>query len=423
MRKLMVLPLLALLSGCVSYYYPEVALEDGVYYAEDDPSYTVYADGYVGGGYYPWYSLDYFYTGYYPYSSYRLTYGYPSGLSFGNGYGFSPWYYPRHYYGYYSPWHVSYSHHYYPAWQPYRGYSSHYYGDRHWKKRYYDRYGHDRYASHHRYDRHDRYNRNDRYGRDDRYNRSDRYSRSDRYDNRYDRYRDGHSSQRPGREQERYRDSTSVRRYVSTPPAGRSGDRGVVVRNRGQAKVGESRLENGRQPAASATRQKVVTPRSRQPVNSTRRSSGEVRYRADRKQTPSRTTPVKPSTRSVDVRVAPPTSSTRRDAGEVRYRSKSKQTKSRVEPVDSGSPSRRLSTRTAQGSRARVVAHDNAQASGSVAVRPSAPTRATSTSGKSPRSRPASKSGSSGKKVSRNSSSSSQESSGNKSNSRRKNHR
>ncbi|MGD9021881.1 MAG: hypothetical protein PVF46_08790, partial [Lysobacterales bacterium] len=67
MKNLLILPLLALLSGCVTYYYPETALEDGVYYAEDDPSYAVYSDSYVSVGYYPWYSLDYFYLGYYPY--------------------------------------------------------------------------------------------------------------------------------------------------------------------------------------------------------------------------------------------------------------------------------------------------------------------------------------------------------------------
>ena len=52
MKKLLILLLLVLLSGCVSYYHPETALEDGVYYAEDDPSYVVYQGGY-SGAYYP----------------------------------------------------------------------------------------------------------------------------------------------------------------------------------------------------------------------------------------------------------------------------------------------------------------------------------------------------------------------------------
>ena len=60
MKKLLILALLILLTGCVTYYQPETALEDGVYYAEDDPKYVVYQDPYAGYGYYyPWASFDY----------------------------------------------------------------------------------------------------------------------------------------------------------------------------------------------------------------------------------------------------------------------------------------------------------------------------------------------------------------------------
>ena len=76
MKKLLILPLLVLLTGCVTYYYPETALEDGVYYAEDDPSYNVYSGGYAGVAYYPWSSLDYFYLGYNPYPGFGIGYGY-----------------------------------------------------------------------------------------------------------------------------------------------------------------------------------------------------------------------------------------------------------------------------------------------------------------------------------------------------------
>jgi hypothetical protein len=55
MKKLLILPLLVLLSACVRYYYPETAYEDGVYYAEDDPAYVVFQGGYAGAAYYPWY--------------------------------------------------------------------------------------------------------------------------------------------------------------------------------------------------------------------------------------------------------------------------------------------------------------------------------------------------------------------------------
>jgi hypothetical protein len=158
MKKLLILPLLVFLTGCVTYYYPETALEDGVYYAKDDPSYTGYSGGYSGAFYYPWSSLDYFYLGYYPY--HRYGYGYNNGFSFGIGYGYSPWYYPTSYYGFYAPRYRSYYH--YP-----------YYSNR----RHYNGYN-----------------------------------------------------------------SSPVRRYVSTVPSGYSGNQGMVVRNRGNAKVGKSQL-------------------------------------------------------------------------------------------------------------------------------------------------------------------------------------
>ena len=98
MKKLLILPLFFMLSGCVTYYYPETALKDGVYYAEDDPSYLVYSDTYRGTAYYPWASMDFFYLAYYPHRYYWDNY---------------PWYvdhYRSRYYG--SSW-------------PYNGYCIH----------------------------------------------------------------------------------------------------------------------------------------------------------------------------------------------------------------------------------------------------------------------------------------------------------
>jgi len=92
MKKLLILPLFMLLTACVTYYYPKTALKDGIYYAEDDPSYVVYSGTYAGAAYYPWVSLDYFYLAYYPYR----------------------------YYGYYSPWYISHFRYPYdPALRPY----------------------------------------------------------------------------------------------------------------------------------------------------------------------------------------------------------------------------------------------------------------------------------------------------------------
>ena len=100
MKKLLILPLLLLMTACVQYYYPETAIEDGVYYAEDDPKYVVFQGGYPGGVYYPWYSLDYFYLGYNPYPIYPYHTGFPFGLMY--GYGWSPWWVPDRYYSHHS---------------------------------------------------------------------------------------------------------------------------------------------------------------------------------------------------------------------------------------------------------------------------------------------------------------------------------
>lgn len=100
MKKLLILPLLVLLTACVQYYYPETAMEDGVYYAEDDPKYVVYQGGGPGAVYYPWYSLDYFYLGYNPYPIYPYHTGFPFGLMY--GYGWSPWWVANRYYSHHS---------------------------------------------------------------------------------------------------------------------------------------------------------------------------------------------------------------------------------------------------------------------------------------------------------------------------------
>ncbi len=160
MKKLIILILSILLTSCVSYYYPETALEDGVYYAEDDPSYVLNSGDYSGVVYYPWSSLDYFYMGYWPYHGY----GYPF------GWAYSPWGYPYAYQAYYSPWYASYHHR--PYWPTYR-----------------------RHARH-----------------------------------------AGINNVTPDN------DNSSVRRYISTAPAGQSAHQGMVIRNNQSRKPGKSRV-------------------------------------------------------------------------------------------------------------------------------------------------------------------------------------
>lgn len=130
MNKWLVLPLLALLSACVSYYQPESALQDGVYYPEDDPAYRYNADDYYYSRVvvYPWSSLDSFYFGYWPYSGYAIGYWPYSGYGFSFVYPDEPGF-AGGYYAFYSPWYSrSYATYYYPpVWRPYR-YNCHHHG-------------------------------------------------------------------------------------------------------------------------------------------------------------------------------------------------------------------------------------------------------------------------------------------------------
>lgn len=126
MKKLLILPLLILMTSCVTYYFPQTALKDGIYYAEDDPSYVDYSGAYVGAAYYPWLSLDYFYLGYYS----SRYYGYSS---------------------YYSPWYISHYHFpYYPIRRTYHGDCWSDLGCRDNNKRNHRRSRHDRYAGNNR---------------------------------------------------------------------------------------------------------------------------------------------------------------------------------------------------------------------------------------------------------------------------------
>ncbi len=322
MKKLLILPLLVLLTGCVTYYYPQTAMQDGVYYAEDDPSYVVYSDGYAGAAYYPWSSLDYFYLGYYPYP--RYGYGYGGGFSFGVSYGYSPWYYPYGYYGYYSPWYASYSHYpYYPAWRPYHGYYSRHNG------------GHHKYNKGYRGDGRDRYVENDNQNR-----RSHGDENEDRYEKPDDR--------RNQSGQFNSYSASRVNRYVSTAPSGYSSNRGMVIRNRETTKTGKSRLEPTKSVPVQAVSVSSSNSRTAQPSYRTRRSGSEVRYSAAAKQGRSRTGPVESSAPSQGIRISAPQS---RDVvatgNDARSRQSAPATTSRQA---SGSPASGNSNRSRSGS-------------------------------------------------------------------------
>jgi len=272
MKKLLILPLLVLLTSCVTYYYPQTALQDGVYYAEDDPSYVVYSDSYAGVAYYPWSSLDYFYLGYYPYP--RYGYGYGGGFSFGISYGYSPWHYPYSYHGYYSPWYASYYHYpYYPVMRPYHGY----------------------YSRHNR--GHHKYNKGHRGGGHDRYAGNDNRDRRNRGDENEDRYENPDKRRKKGSQINSY-GASRVNRYVSTAPSGYSSNRGMVIRNRETTKIGKSRLEPTKSVRVQTVSVSPVNSRTAQSNYRTRQSGSEVRYSAGAKQSRSRTGPVESSASS-----------------------------------------------------------------------------------------------------------------------------
>ncbi len=215
MKKLLILPLLVLLSGCVTYYYPETALEDGVYYAEDDPSYNVYQGHYSGYAYYPWSSLDYFYMGYHPYPRYAYYYGYPYGFS----YGYSPWHYPFGYYGYYSPLYASYYHYpFYPAWRPYNGYCSH-------------------------FSNCDNKRKNRRDNDEERLVGDGKDTRRKPADNDLDNSELAADLTEEKRISEFNTATQPYRRQVSTMPSGYSGNRGMVIRSGDSNKIGKSRIQ------------------------------------------------------------------------------------------------------------------------------------------------------------------------------------
>jgi hypothetical protein len=204
MKNLLALFLLVFLTGCVSYYQPESALENGVYYAEDDPSYVYNPDDYSGVIYYPWSSLDYFYFGYLPYSGYGFAYDYPY------AFGYLSWGYPYSYYGYYSPWYFSYYHDSY--WRPYQR-SCHYHG------RCRDNDDRDAKDDHYAGDGHENHGRTVGGGEENAF-----YSHN-------------------GKDKMGRGGYPPMKRYVSKTPNGRPGSEGMAVRNSKPTKLAKSRVE------------------------------------------------------------------------------------------------------------------------------------------------------------------------------------
>ncbi len=339
MRNLLLIPLLALVAGCITYNYPVVETPDRVYYAEEEPGYVDYgisdrgyvdySIGYASARHYPWWSLDYLYLGSGYYSggySIGFSYGYPS---YYPAYDYYPYYYPS----YYEPW-------YHTAWYAPVHYHHHHY----YHPYYYNAYWHHRYRNH--YGRH--HGGHDRYAGHDPY---DPYEDPDEL--RRDSVRDPGAGQRPADgfdgDQGPGRNPAMTRR-TSMASSGTGSDRGMVVRNREDAKRMISRTEpagTAAAPAVAASDRSSGTPAVRraggQQYSVVRRESGEVRYRAEPKQRASRTEPVavqKRQSSSYRAGPLPRTGNTARAATQTRNNGMTvrspatvKSRQSRVQPV------------------------------------------------------------------------------------------
>ena len=313
--------MLAMLAGCVSYYYP-VEGADGAYYPERDRTYSRayrdYSASYSSSHHYPWWSVDYFYLGGgYGHNRYSfgVSYGYPYSSYYGS-YDPFDWYYRPWTSVYYYPYRYSY-----------------------WYTPFYIRH-HDRYAWRHHYWR-DRYDRFHRSGHRD----HDRWQRGAQ-----DRYADGYRT-RPVGDRNAYRDPARLRdqdpggvrdrdtlrrpyedgripaaarskfpkrggsddqpvkRYISAAPGVKSGERGFEVRSREERKPTLTRPEPTHPPVTrgDASGNAVISapvPR-RSSYNRSRTSGSELRSRSGAKDQRTRTGPVNARPGTASFRSAP----------------------------------------------------------------------------------------------------------------------
>jgi hypothetical protein len=236
MNRLFMLPLLALLTACVSYYQPESALEDGVYYAEDDPAYRYNSGDYYSGVFiYPWASLDYFYFGYWPYPGYGFNFVYPEEPGFALGYYtfYSSWY-SRGYATYYHP----------PIWRPYRN----------------DCHHHGRCVE----NEDDRDDGNDRYAGDGGQNYG--YPGGEGEENAFYSNNVKNKMGRTG--------YPTTKRYVYKTPAGLTGYQGGAAQNHEFTKTGKSRAKPGHPPSSGPTKVHPAVASSSQGVRMAPSKSG-----------------------------------------------------------------------------------------------------------------------------------------------------
>lgn len=374
MKKLLLIPIVSLLSGCVSYYYPVEEPSSGVTYVpardyvnggyyEEDPGYgdepsEYYEDDYVtdshfsssisSAAYYPWWSIDYFYLAPHRHSHYSV----------GINYGYTP------FFDWYDPfWSPAYSSRQFVYW-PYRSsywyspfrrdsYFGYNWNNFYWSYRY-DRHHRNRHRDHDRYVAHERRRQErgrsefDPYERD-RHRDSDHFSGNDR--DRADRRRRGEDGPVGDDARNPAGSGTGLAGVNRRVGAARGGRGGMEIRNRGQRKVGPTRTENEPAPIAST----LPVDRGNAPVRDfprtvrSPRGSGEIRSSGAGKGERTRTTPVRgepvsPSGKITSAdRPARPVVSSRRGSTVVRSPQERKRGKTRTQPTDPAKPVTRLS--------------------------------------------------------------------------------
>lgn len=229
----------ATLTGCASPHY---SMRDSEQYYRASRAY-VRSPAYYDAGWYPWWSMEYFYLG-----SHHYRPGYGGSFSFGlfPGYPYyDPWYFP----GYYSAWYAPYG--YYDPW--YGGYYGRGFG--------YSRY----YPYRHHGDR----------GHDDRSPRDEYSGAGDsggvHTDRRRHDYRRPWEVDRAGLSDPGRPEPQRTSRNVSVAPSGGGRDRGMVIISRGDSKIGPSRT-------GPVSGNKVV--RSSSPAPSVRGNPGSAAARS-----------------------------------------------------------------------------------------------------------------------------------------------
>jgi len=197
-KALIIVIMSAMLAGCASSYH---SMRDWEYYYPATRTYVL-SPSYFDAAWYPWWSMDYFYLG----SHYYRPFGSPFSFGLYSGY---PYYNPYFFPGYYSAWYA-----------PYRYYDPWFGGSYGWG------FGFSHYYPYWR--RHDG-------------EPTDRAPLRDPSNGRVPRRGKYGDDERLGYSGQGSPETPRAVRNVSVAPSGSAGDRGMVIINRSDSKIGPTR--------------------------------------------------------------------------------------------------------------------------------------------------------------------------------------